>query len=275
MTTEGVTAEGRVLADGNEIPLLGLGVWQVPNGPECVNAVRWALELGYRHIDTAQLYGNEESVGRGLRESGVPREEVFITTKFLPARRDAEAEAQRSLERLGVDQVDLYIVHWPQGGPTRAWPGMERAHERGYARSIGVSNYGVSELDELISVAEIPPVVNQVQFSPFEYRRKLLEACEERNVTLEAYSPLGTGRHLSDRRVRQIAERVGRTPAQVLLRWSVQRDLPVIPKSTHRDRIEENAQIFDFTLSDEDMDALDALGDRAPAVVTRPEPGHA
>jgi diketogulonate reductase-like aldo/keto reductase len=261
MAVGAVTPDGRarVLADGNEIPLLGLGVWQVPNGPECENAVRWALELGYRHVDTAQAYGNEESVGRALRDSGVPRDEVFITTKFSPAREDAEAEAQRSLERLGVDQVDLYIIHWPRGGPTWAWPGMERAHERGFARSIGVSNYSVSELDELISVAEIPPVVNQVQFSPFKYRRKLLEACEERSVTLEAYSPLGTGRHLSDERVRQVAERVGRTPAQVLLRWCGQRDLVVIMKSTHRDRIGENAQIFDFTLSDEDMAALDAL----------------
>jgi 2,5-diketo-D-gluconate reductase A len=201
----------RVLADGNEIPFLGLGVWQVPHGPETENAVRWALELGYRHIDTAQAYGNEESVGRGLRDSGVPREEVFITTK--------------------------YIIHWPQGGPTWAWRGMESAHERGYAGSIGVSNFSVSELDELMSVAETTPVVNQVQFSPFEYRRKLLAACEERNVAIEAYSPLGTGRHLSERRVRQIAERVGRTPARVLLRWCVQ----------------------DFTLSDEDMAALDAL----------------
>ena len=249
----------RVLADGNEIPFLGLGVWQVPHGPETENAVRWALELGYRHIDTAQAYGNEESVGRGLRNSGVPREEVFITTKFYPAREDPESEAQRSLERLGVGHVDLYIIHWPQGGPTWAWRGMERAHERGYARSIGVSNFSVSELDELMSVAETPPVANQVQFSPFEYRRKLLAACEERNVAIEAYSPLGTGQHLSDRRVRQIAERLGRTPAQVLLRWCVQRDLVVITKSTHRDRIEENAQIFDFTLSDEDMAALDVL----------------
>jgi 2,5-diketo-D-gluconate reductase A len=258
---EALTADGRArrLADGNEIPLLGLGVWQMRKGPETENAVRWALELGYRHVDTAQAYRNEESVGRALRDSGVPREEVFITTKFYPARKDAEAEAQRSLERLGVDQVDLYIVHWPQGGPTWAWPGLERARERGYARSIGVSNYNVSELDELLSVAEIPPVLNQVQFSPLKFRRKLLEACEERNVTLEAYSPLGTGRYLSDERVRQLAERVGRTPAQVLLRWCVQRDLVVIPKSTHRNRIEENAPIFDFTLSDDDMAALDAL----------------
>jgi diketogulonate reductase-like aldo/keto reductase len=261
MAVGAVTSDGRarVLADGYEIPLLGLGVWQVPNGPECENAVRWALELGYRHLDTAQAYGNEVSVGRALRDSGVPREEVFITTKFAPAREDAETEAQRSLERLGVEQLDLYIVHWPRGGPTWAWPGMERAHERGYARSIGVSNYGVSELDELLSVAENPPVVNQVQFSPFKYRRKLLEACEERKVTLEAYSPLGTGRHLSDERVRRIAERVGRTPAQVLLRWCVQRDLVAIVKSTHRDRLEENAQIFDFTLSDENIAALDGL----------------
>jgi diketogulonate reductase-like aldo/keto reductase len=254
-----VDSRARVLADGNEMPLLGLGVWQVPNGPVCQQAVRWALELGYRLVDTAQAYGNEESVGRGLRESGVPRDDVFITTKFYPARRDPEAEAQRSLERLGVDQIDLYIIHWPGGGPTWAWPGMERAHEGGYARSIGISNFNVSELDELLSVAEVPPVVNQVQFSPFKYRRNLLEACERRNVALEAYSPLGIGRYVTDKRVRQIAERVGRTPAQVLLRWCVQRDLIVIPKSTHRDRIEENGRVFDFMLSDEAMAALDVL----------------
>jgi diketogulonate reductase-like aldo/keto reductase len=261
MAVEPVTADGRarVLADGNEIPLLGLGVWQVPNGPECENAVRSALELGYRHVDTAQAYGNEESVGRALRDSGVPRDDVFITTKFFPAQEDPEAEAQRSLERLGVDQIDLYIIHWPQGGPTWAWPGMERAQRAGYARSIGVSNFNVGELDEVLAIAQTRPVVNQVQFSPFKYRRKLLDACEEHEVALEAYSPLGTGRHLSDDRVRRLAERVGRTPAQVLLRWCVQRDLVVIPKSTHRERIEENAQIFDFTLSDEDMDELDAL----------------
>jgi 2,5-diketo-D-gluconate reductase A len=255
------TADGRtrVLADGNEIPLLGLGVWQVPEGRECEDAVRWALESGYRHIDTAQAYGNERSVGRALRDSGLPREDVFITTKFFPAREDPEAEAQRSLERLGVDYVDLYIVHWPQGGATWAWEGMQRAHERGYARSIGVSNFNVAELEELVPIAGVRPVVNQVQFSPFEYRRRLLDACERSDLVLEAYSPLGTGRHLGDARVRGIADRLGRTPAQVLVRWSLQRDLVVLPKSTHHDRIERNGQVFDFTLSDDDMAALDAL----------------
>jgi diketogulonate reductase-like aldo/keto reductase len=256
-----LTADGRarVLADGNEIPLLGLGVWQVPDGPECENAVRWALELGYRHVDTAQAYGNEESVGRALRDSGVPRAEVFITTKFYPAQDDPEAEAQRSLERLGVDHVDLYIIHWPQGGPAWAWPGMERAHDRGLARSIGVSNYSVAQLDEVMSVAGTRPVVNQVQFNPFAYRRRLLDACGERDVAIEAYSPLGTGQHLADEKVGEVAGRLGRTQAQVLVRWAVQRGLVVLPKSAHRDRIEENAQVFDFTLSDDDMTALDAL----------------
>src|SRR5271165_4288114 len=200
MRADALTEDGRslALADGNALPMLGLGVWQVPNGPECVNAVRWALELGYRHIDTAQAYGNEESVGRALRDSGIPREEVFITTKFYPAHRDPAAEAEHSLRRIGIDQLDLYIVHWPKGGPSWAWPGMERARELGHARSIGVSNFDVDELEELLGVASTPPVVDQVQFSPFEYRRALKEAAEGRGLTLEAYSPLGTGRHLSD-----------------------------------------------------------------------------
>jgi diketogulonate reductase-like aldo/keto reductase len=249
----------RELADGATIQILGLGVWQVPDGPECENAVRWALELGYRHIDTAQAYRNERSVGRALRDSGVPREDVFITTKFYPARKDPAAEAEGSLRRLGIDQVDLYIVHWPQGGPTWAWPGMEEAKQRGHARSIGVSNFSVSQLEEVIAIAGQPPVVNQVQFSPFEYRRALLEGCIERNVAVEAYSPLGTGRHIADPAVAEIAQRIGRTPAQVLLRWCIQRGTIVIPKSTHRERIEENAQVFDFELSDAAMAALDAL----------------
>jgi diketogulonate reductase-like aldo/keto reductase len=251
--------ESRRLSDGTEIPVLALGVWQIPNGRECINAVRWALEVGYRHVDTAQLYGNEESVGRAVRESGVPREELFITTKFAPARRDPSAEAERSLRRLGLDYVDLYLVHWPQGGATRAWPGMEKALQLGYARSIGVSNFGTGEMDEVIGSAQIPPVVNQVEFSPFDYRRALLEAAISHDIVVEAYSPLGTGRHLKDRRVGEVASRVSRSPAQVLLRWCLQRSTVVLPKSTHRDRIEENARIFDFELSDDDLAKLDSL----------------
>jgi 2,5-diketo-D-gluconate reductase A len=256
-----MTADGRarILADGNQMPMLGLGVWQVPNGAECVNAVRWALDEGYRHIDTAQAYGNEESVGKALRGSGVPRDEVFITTKFYPGHKDPVAEAQRSLTRLGVDQVNLYLVHWPQGGATWAWPGMERARELGYARSVGVSNFSVNQLDEVIAAGTIQPAVNQVQFSAPEYRRGLLDACRQRGVALEAYSPLGTGRHLSNETVMRVAKRVGRAPAQVLLRWCVQREVPVITKSTNHERIGENAQIYDFALSSEDLVELDAL----------------
>jgi diketogulonate reductase-like aldo/keto reductase len=261
MTVSATTADGRarVLADGNQMPMLGLGVWQIPDGPATVNAVRWALDLGYRHIDTAQAYGNEESVGKALRDSRLARDELFITTKFYPARDDPVAEARQSLRRLGVDHVDLYLVHWPQGGPLWAWPGMERARELGYTRSVGVSNFSASELDQVITAATVPPVVNQVNFSPQQYRRALLDACLRQNVAAEAYSPLGTGRNLSDATVNRVAQRVGRTPAQVLLRWDLQRGLPVITKSTHRERIQENAQIFDFTLSEPDMAELDGL----------------
>jgi 2,5-diketo-D-gluconate reductase A len=247
------------LADGSQLPMLGLGVWQVPEGATTENAVRLALELGYRHIDTAQAYGNEASVGKGLRDSGVPRDEVFITTKFYPGSKDPVAEAEKSLRRLGVDQVDLYLVHWPQHGPTWAWPGMERAQERGLARSIGVSNFGAADLDEVIAAGSVTPAVDQIQFSALEYRRGLVDACRRHDIVPEAYSPLGTGRHLTNRLVTEIAARAGRTPAQVLLRWCVQHGIPIIPKSTHRARIEENSQIFDFTLSDQDMTALDAL----------------
>jgi methylglyoxal/glyoxal reductase len=257
--TPDATRTTRELADGQQMPLLGLGVWQVPDGPECVNAVRWALELGYRHIDTAQAYRNEPSVGRALKDSGVDRNDVFLTTKFLPRAEDPVAEAERSLRRLGVDQVDLYLVHWPQDGPARAWPGMERARELGYARSIGVSNFGVAELDSVAAMASVMPAVNQVNFNPFAFRRSLLAACQRHGVTLEAYSPLGTGRLLADPAVGAVAARAGRTPAQVLLRWCVQRSVPVVSKSTHRDRIAANGQIFDFELTGEDVSQLDAL----------------
>jgi diketogulonate reductase-like aldo/keto reductase len=261
MASGQVAGDGRAvkLADGNELPMLGLGVWQVSDGADAVNSVRWALELGYRHIDTAQAYGNEASVGQALHDSGVDRGEVFITTKFYPGRKDPVAELEQSLRRLRVDQVDLYLVHWPQRGPLWAWPGMEKARERGLTTSIGVSNFSEAELDQVIAASSSAPVVNQVQFSSLEYRRGLLAACQRLGITLEAYSPLGTGRHLANPVVTEVAERAGRTPAQVLLRWCLQHGVPVIPKSTHRDRIEENARIFDFTLNEEDMAALDAL----------------
>jgi 2,5-diketo-D-gluconate reductase A len=247
------------LADGSVIPMLGLGVWQVENARECVDAVRWALEEGYRHIDTAQAYGNEESVGLGLRQSGVPREEIFVTTKFLPRSEDPVAALEASLRRLGLEYVDLYLIHWPADGPTWAWPGMERAREAGYARSIGVSNFGVDDLRQLLATASVAPVVDQVQFSPYEYRKALLDSCRQNGIALEAYSPLGTGRHLGSDTVARIARRHERTPAQVLLRWCIERGIPVIPKSTHRERIAENAQLFDFRLSDRDIAELDAL----------------
>jgi diketogulonate reductase-like aldo/keto reductase len=261
MSADAETPDERTtqLADGRRIPLLGLGVWQVPDGPTCVNAVRWALELGYRHIDTAQAYGNEESVGRALRESGLSRDQVYITTKFAPSRKDPARELERSLKRLGVDFVDLYLVHWPRRGATRPWPGMERAHELGYARSIGVSNYDVTELEQVMAKAAVEPAVNQVRLSPFDFRQELLDEARRRRLVIEAYSPLGTGRHLSDGTVNRIAANAGRTPAQVLLRWCIQRDLVVLAKSTHRERIEENSRIFDFELSAGDMSELDAL----------------
>lgn len=261
MTMPATTPDGRalILADGQQIPFLALGVWQVPDGSDCEKSVQWALEAGYRHIDTAQGYGNERSVGRAVRSSGIPRDEVFLTTKFNPSLRDPEVEIQRSLERLELDSVDLYIVHWPQGGPTWAWDGMQRAHAAGYAHSIGVSNFSVSDVDALLGVADVAPVINQVQFSPFEYRQALHQACQARGVALEAYSPLGTGSHLDDRVVTQVAARRDRTPAQILIRWAIQHGLVVLPKSTHRERIQQNAQVFDFELSDEDMTALDGL----------------
>jgi diketogulonate reductase-like aldo/keto reductase len=259
------------LANGTQIPTVGLGVWQVANDEECVNAVRWALELGYRHIDTAQAYGNEKAVGQGIRDSGVPREDVYITTKFYPAKQDPAAELEGSLRRLGVEYVDLYIVHWPQGGATWAWKGMETAATRGHARAIGVSNFDTEQLDEVTGIAEIQPTVNQIQLSPFEYRRGLVEDGLEKSIISEAYSPLGTGRHLGDARLAAVAERCDRTPAQVLIRWAIQKGFVVLPKSTHRDRIEENGRVFDFTLTDTDIAELDALDETGGTTTAREE----
>ncbi|TCC42897.1 aldo/keto reductase [Kribbella capetownensis] len=247
------------LSNGTAIPVFGLGVWQAADGPETERAVEWALEMGYRLIDTAQAYRNEASVGRAIRSSGVPREDIFLTTKFYPGNKDPRAEAEKSLERLGTDYLDLYLIHWPQSGPTWAWPGMEASVEAGLTKGIGISNFSAAEIQELLKTSQIQPAVNQIQFSPFEYRAALLAACADAGIVAQAYSPLGTGRHLGDPVVARIAAATGHTPAQVLIRWAVQKGLSVIPKSTHRDRIEENFAVFDFELDHEAVSALDAL----------------
>jgi len=242
------------------MPVLGLGVWQMAEGRETEQAVEWALEAGYRHIDTATMYKNERSVGAALARSGLPREDVFVTTKWLPVGRGAPAELARSLERLGLEYVDLYLIHWPV--PLRAargWSDLERLQERGLARAVGVSNYGGKRLAELTGRARRPPAVDQVHFNPFHFDAELARTCERLGVVLEAYSPLDRGRGLGHPAVTGIAERLGRTPAQVLLRWSLQHGAVVIPKSSRAERIRANARIFDFELDVADMAALDAL----------------
>jgi diketogulonate reductase-like aldo/keto reductase len=249
----------RDLGDGVLMPLLGLGVWQMSEGRETEQAVEWALEAGYRHVDTATMYRNERSVGAALARSGLPREHVFVTTKWLPAMRSARVELARSLERLGLEYVDLYLIHWPV--PLRgrnAWAELQKLRDKGLARAIGVSNYGADLLERLIAGGRAP-AVDQVLFNPFDFRRGLLDFCDRRGIALEAYSPLGRGRALAHPKVVEIAQRLGRTPAQVVLRWSVQHNVPVIPKSSRQDRIRSNGQIFDFALDPDDIRALDAL----------------
>ena len=252
-------SEARAIADGVQMPMLGFGVFRIEPGTETERAVATALEVGYRHIDTAQAYGNEASVGRALADAGLAHDEVFVTSKYLPESGDPAEGAERSLERLGIERLDLYLVHWPQGGPTRAWPGMERALEGGLTRTIGVSNFDVDELDAVITAGEVPPAVNQISLSPFRHRRALLAACELHRVAPEAYGSLTQNQRIDDPTLAAVAERVGRTPAQVLLRWAVQRRIPVIPKSVRRERMVENSRIFDFVLPDEEMAVLDAL----------------
>jgi diketogulonate reductase-like aldo/keto reductase len=257
--TDSTGVAARDLGDGVLMPMLGLGVWQMAEGRETEQAVEWALEAGYRHVDTATMYRNERSVGAALARSGLPREDVFLTTKWLPTMRSARVELSRSLERLGLDHVDLYLIHWPV--PLRAggaWAQLQELREHGLARAIGVSNSDADRLARLVADGR-GTAVDQVLFNPFQFRRGLLEYCERQGIVLEAYSPLERGRGLAHPRVVEIARRLGRTPAQVLLRWSIQRDVPVIPKSSSQDRIRSNARIFDFALEASDMETLDAL----------------
>lgn len=242
------------------MPVLGLGVWQMSAGVETEQAVEWALECGYRLIDTAAMYRNEQSVGAALRRSGVPREEVFVTTKLPPPHTDASRQLGKSLDRLGLEYVDLYLVHWPLPfGNTRVWHAFESLQEQGLAREIGVSNFGAERLEKLASRSRRLPVVNQVQFSPFRYRRRLLEYCDGKGIALEAYSPLERGEGVRNAAIVGVAERVGRTPAQVMLRWAIQHGAVVIPKSSRKERIVANARVFDFELGEHDMRLLDGL----------------
>jgi len=253
------------------MPVLGLGVWQIPDGPEVEQAVEWALEAGYRHVDTAALYKNERGVGAALRRSGIPRDELFVTTKLHPARLDVTRELELSLERLGLDHVDLYLIHWPMPlVVARQWRALESLQESGLACEIGVSNFGVRRLRSLVGRAERKPAVNQVQLSPFHYRRALLDYCSANGIVPTAYSPLERGKELANPAVTAIAERTGRTPAQVMLRWAVQRGCVVIPKSARQERIRENARIFDFELDDDAMRALDALDRTGGTARARP-----
>jgi len=248
------------LPSGARMPTLGLGVWQMKEGEETEQAVEWALQAGYRHIDTAALYRNEHSVGAALRRSEVPRDEVFVTTKLMPSRLDVARALRQSLKRLDLEYVDLYLIHWPLPGLyPRQWHALETLRERGLARDIGVSNFGPHQLDVLAGDGYQVPAVNQVQFSPSRFRRRLLELCRDRGIVFEAYSPLDRGAGISSPEIAAVAERVGRTPAQVMLRWAIQHGAVVIPKSTRRERIVENAQVFDFELDAEATAALDAL----------------
>ena len=254
----------RALASGAKMPVLGLGVWQLADGPETEQAIEWALEAGYRLIDTAAWYRNEHSVGVAIRRSGLPRESVFVTTKLTPTHIDASRQLAKSLERLGLEYVDLYLIHWPlPAGNTRVWHAFESLQDRGLARDIGVSNFGVGRLEKLLRRANRAPAVNQVHFSPFHPQPELLDFCRQKEIVFEAYSPLERGRGVHDPTVVAVAGRLGRTAAQVLLRWAIQHGAVVIPKSSRRERIIENARIFDFELADDDMRLLDALAARS------------
>lgn len=251
------------LNNGVDLPVVGLGVYQAASGEECRRAVRDALALGYRHIDTAKDYGNERDVGAAIRDSGVPRKEVFVTTKLWNDDQgydEALKAFDRSLSQLGLDYVDLYLLHWPV--PRKrldSWRALERLLTEGRARAIGVSNFMPHHLEELLAHAQVVPAVNQIEVSPFLQQREARAASERHGIVVEAYSPLTRAMRIDHPTVAAIARRVARSPAQVLLRWGIEHRMVVLPKSTHRERIAENAALFDFTLPREAMAELDAL----------------
>ena len=251
------------LTNGTSIPLLGFGTWQI-TGDDAVRATAAALEAGYRHLDTATVYGNEAEVGRALAESGVAREDVFVTTKCPPGRAGRELDTLReSLDLLGTDHVDLWLIHWSGRGSTNVdmWRAFVEAREQGLAREIGVSNFDAALIDEVTDATGVRPAIDQVEWSPLLFDAATLREHRERGVAVEGYSALRGGT-LDHPEIVAIAERLDRTPAQVIIRWHLQHEVVVIPKSVHPERIRSNADVGGFVLGDEDMAALDALGGR-------------
>ena len=251
------------LGGGVTMPMTGFGTWRL-RGNAAYDSVRYALETGYRHLDTATMYGNEAEVGRAIRDSGVDRHEVFITTKLPPGNAGRErATIDASLRDLGTDHVDLWLIHWPprRGASPRVWEQFVQMREAGMTRAIGVSNYSPAEIDELIRTSGQRPAVNQIPWSIPQYDPDLLAAHRERAVQVEGYSSL-KGTNLRDRAITEIAARHGVQPAQVVLRWHLQHDIVVIPKSSHRDRIDANFALSGFSLDDAEMERLNSLARR-------------
>jgi diketogulonate reductase-like aldo/keto reductase len=248
------------LAGGGRMPLLGFGTWQI-KGDQARQSVLWALEAGYRHLDTAAVYGNEAEVGAGLRDSGVNRDDVHITTKVPGGATGREAATlQDSLTKLGTDRVDLWLIHWPTdgGADVQMWQALVDANKQGLARAIGVSNYSLDMVDEIVTATGVTPAVNQIEWSPLLFDQAVVDGHRERGITLEGYSALRGGT-LDHPTIVGIAEQHGKSPAQVIIRWHLQHEIVVIPKSVKRERIVENAQVADFELTNDEMTTLDAL----------------
>ena len=261
-----LTIDSRVkLNNGVEMPLFGLGVWQTPAGATTQRAVKAALEAGYRSIDTAKMYGNEADVGIAVRESGLPRDEVFVTTKLWNSDHgyDSALKAfEGSLKRLGLPTMDLYLIHWPVTGARKdTWRAMERILKEGKARAIGVSNYMVPHLEELLANSKVVPGVNQIELSPFLYPKDVIDFCRKNGIAVEAYSPLTKGHRLGDKRLAAVAQKYRRSVPQILIRWGLQHEIIEIPKSAKEEHIQENARVFDFEIRPEDMRSMDALSE--------------